>query len=208
VGALLLALASLSCGTRGTTAAKIPTPDLSGTMAVIGRFGSGHACPIGPGLVLTAGHIADPYPLYSSVPFQHYRFSDSRGNEGHLSPAGVMSDGDVAVMVPSLQLARWYDRAPAAPRPGDRLWLVEFDWGGEEEAYAEKPVPVRVVRVTAGNVVFRPTAASGSSGSCVLDAAGRLVAIQAWGREVKGSEVGVAVGVWGEWIPSVEKSAN
>lgn len=203
---ILLGLSLSGCASRGPALAEgvtVKPPDTSHVMSVLGRDPIGHACPAGKNLVLTAAHVMDPEPGNRERPFEHFRWSDEAGNSGFLIPiAGVLA-ADLAVMKSHEDLSFWYPRAAEAPKPGDHLWLVEYDWSGQEEAFAHKRVEVAVVRIVAGSIVFKPAGMPGSSGSCVLNAAGEIVGIQVWTVAVgwhRLQQVGVSVGVWGPWF--------
>lgn len=208
--ALLVVLALAFAGCASARPPVATAPDTSRTMALVGRFGVGHGCPVDPGFVLTASHVVDPHPFDQGAPRQVYRWSDEDGHEGYLEPASNGAGADLAAMTPVGEpLAHWYEIAETRPLPGDTLWLVAFDRSSQDRAFAAVAVPVVVVRVVAGHVVFKPAGTPGSSGSCLLDPSGRVVGINVWGVRVGAfmqSEVGVAVAVWGGWLrPEVRR---
>lgn len=203
VGAASTGCAAAGKGAISPIPAKALAPDTTHVMAVFGRFATAHACPVSADLVLTNAHVVDPAPDSDVVPLQWQRWSDDAGNSGWLKPIGTLQGSDLAGMRPSEPLKTWYERAEESPREGDRLWLVQYSWNSEDEAYKSDVLAVKVVRVVAGSVIYKPGVKPGSSGSCVLDANGHLVAINAWAKAVGSmgeKEVGIGVGVWGSWI--------
>jgi hypothetical protein len=58
-----------------------------------------------------------------------------------------------------------------------------------------------VIRVRNGHVIYFPPGVPGTSGSCVLNEAGEVVAINTFGRDLDDqSVVGGGVGVWGDLL--------
>ena len=167
----------------------------------MGRAAIAHACPIGPNEALTAAHVVDPRPYDKEVPLQPARWS-AKDVFGLLVPSWRLSDSDVAQGVSERPFPLWYEAAKEAPKVGDYLWLVNYSWDGKSKAFSEVPLKVKVTRVLAGHVVYEPSGDPGSSGSCVLNASGELVAINSAGMTVGfHEEVGIGVAVWGGWFP-------
>ena len=62
----------------------------------------------------------------------------------------------------------------------------------------EDVIEAKVVRIVALHVLFVPSGQPGSSGSCVVNEAGEVVAINEGGYTADdGGDAGLAVGVWG-----------
>lgn len=206
---LLTACASAPRATTGMTTAggkdriEGGRPDTSGILRFVGRFNLAHGCPVGD-VVLTAAHVIDPRPFEPDVPLLPYRYSDGAGNAGVVAPVSTERCADLGVMaVRPGSVVRPYPRAAAEPRPGDRVWYVGYDWSGKKRAFAEKVYHAEVIRVVAGHLVLDEAGDVGSSGSCVLNQAGEVVAINTWGRQVgMGDEVEGVVGIWGDWLGS------
>jgi hypothetical protein len=72
-----------------------------------------------------------------------------------------------------------------------------YRWDGEH-FFQPRIIRAKVLRVVAGHVVYEPGGQPGSSGSCVLNAQGQLVAINAFsGMDASsGAGVGVWEGIW------------
>lgn len=188
-------------------AALATAPEPAG-ITIVGRYGVGHACQVGPLVALTAAHVV----ARGSETFS-MRWSDHAGNAGRLeAPAGPASKReDLAVMVSDRPFARWYEVAKDAPKVGDIVTVTGFQWGGRGRVLLERVVVTRVARVVAGHLELRDGAKPGSSGSCVLNALGELVAINVGELPVDGSltmPAGWAVGVWGEWMAGVLEAAE
>jgi S1-C subfamily serine protease len=178
-------------------------PDTSGILRLGGRFTFAHACPI-EDLVLTSGHVVDARPFEPEVPLLPYRYSDGAGNAGVVAPLSTERCSDLAVMaVRPGQVVRPYLRASEAPQIGERVWYIGYDWSGKGKAFAEKVIDAKVIRIVAGHLILDEAGEVGSSGSCVLNQAGEVVAINSFGRQVGvGEEVEGVVGVWGPWLGS------
>lgn len=179
-------------------------PDTSGILRLMGRFGAAHACPLAADLILTNGHVVDPRPFDPDVPTLPYRYSDGAGNAGVVAPVSTERCADLAVMaVRPGGTVKPYPRASVAPEPGDHVWFIGYDWSSKNKAFAEKVIDAKVLRVVAGHLILDEAGDPGSSGSCVLNAKGEVVAINSFGKQVGvGEEVEGVVGVWGDWLES------
>jgi V8-like Glu-specific endopeptidase len=173
-------------------------PDTDAVLRLVGRFTSAHACPISEQLALTNAHVTDMRPFDQSVAALPLIWS-ALGHEGPLRPLAVYSMRDLALMESAVPFTRWYTIASAPPAPGDRLWTVGYEWRKRSEMFAPRAFTLTLLRVLSRNLIFTPETARGASGSCVLNARGEVVAINAWSLEAEDAgNVGVAVGVWGE----------
>jgi V8-like Glu-specific endopeptidase len=169
----------------------------------MGRFGGGHACPIEPRIALTNAHVVDPRPFDESVMPFGAAYSDGVGHAGFLIPirGRLETLRDLAAVEPltaGVVFADPFRVASEAPKPGDRVWVLGYSWKNRKSALDEDVIDAHVTRVVALHVEFYPSGEVGSSGSCVLNAAGEVVAINsgAWPTDDH-SKGGHAVGVWG-----------
>ena len=199
VALIFMAGFALWCGSA-RAAEKAPNTDA--ILRLAGRFSWAHACPLGPREALTNAHVVDLRP-FDDIATYPYVWGDAAGNAGFLKPvAGQLERGrDLAWVEPyGPDFPAWYERATEAPKPGDRVWLLGYSWKNRKSVLADDVIEARVTRVVAIHVVFIPSGKPGSSGSCVLNERGQVVAINegAFTAEDK-SDAGLAVGVWGKW---------
>lgn len=215
VALVVLATGALWCGAAPASWAGQPSIAeaalLRGSLRLIGRFSSAHACPVEPRVALTNGHVIDPRPFDLTVPLVPYAWSDGTGASGFLAP---LRDATGHVLESAIERGRDLARveplfpgdvfpnplplAQAPPMAGDRLWLLGYSWENRKRAMADDVIEARVTRVVALHVIFTPSGQPGSSGSCLVNDAGEVVAINEGGYETDAKEeAGLAVGVWG-----------
>jgi hypothetical protein len=197
---LLLAGVMLSGCSAKTVLVKEPEhPDTTGVLALMGKTAIAHACAIGPREALTAAHVMEPRPLEPSVPLVGSRWSAGTLS-GRAVPGYVWAEVDIVTLSSLDAFPKYYERVDSAPEPGETLWLVQYSWESADKAFADKVLEVTVKRVVAGHVIFDPSGEGGSSGSCLLNKVGKLVGINIAGKGVGfNEEVGIAVGLWGDW---------
>lgn len=178
-------------------------PDLTGTLQIIGRFGMAHACPIAPDIALTNSHVVDPRPFDPGVPVFPLRWSQvgNPATDTVLLPLNENRRDDLVIAGIRPSVDHFYVIAKEAPKPGDRLWWVAYDWRNKERAFSERLMSGRLVRIVAGHLIVNEETFPGSSGSCVLNDSGELVGIVSFGAGLNnGEEVAGFVGVYGNWI--------
>ena len=174
-------------------AATVQAPDLSGVLALFGQSTMAQACPIGPDKALTNAHVVGDY--------ERFMWS-ALGQQGPLgAPSTTVKDRfrDLAVVAPyKSTFPRAYLIASAAPEPGSKVWFAGFDFRRKRDAFAQRIFEATIIRVFNGHVVFAPAGVPGTSGSCVLNERGEVVAINMGAKETGDSNVvGMGVGVWG-----------
>lgn len=174
-------------------------PDTSRVLRLVGRWSVAHACPVWPDTILTAAHVIEARPLDLSVPIP-YRYQDYSGHWGVVVPTKAERCSDLGFMSVKGTELGWYVRSDKEPQAGEKVWLVGYDWSSKGKAFTEKLVEAKVVRVIAGHLLLDKSGEPGSSGSCVFNGRNEVVAINAAGLPIGGSEAGWVVGVWGEWI--------
>lgn len=188
-------------------ALSIPTPNLDGVLSLMGPRSMAHACPIGPNRALTNGHV---------IGHDWERFIWE--SDGHLGLLGAPSTTekdrfrDLGTVRPwgGQTFPRWYAVAKQPPQVGDRVYFRAYDFRRKKDAFAPVVVATTVVRVLNGHVIYSPAGTPGSSGSCVLNQAGEVVAINAAGMELGDKNVvGIAVGIWEPLLGlGIEEDAN
>ena len=174
----------------------VAPPDLSGVLSLIGQTSMAQACPIAPDRALTSAHVVGDYDRF---------IWSAQGQQGLLgAPSTTIKDRfrDLAVVAPYRgAFPRAYVLASAAPAPGARVWFAGFDFRRKRDAFAQRIFAAEVIRVFNGHVVYSPAGVPGTSGSCVLNVAGEVVAINMGGKDTNDNQmVGIAVGVWGELL--------
>lgn len=170
----------------------VTVPNLDGVLRLFSRDSLAHACPISATEALTNAHVANEYFVWSS-----------RGVSGTLAPGHDSSYRDLSWIKPEgeTQFPTWYPIATEAPVEGQRLWFVGYDWRDSGKAFGPRVFSVEVIRVIGGHVAYKPAGVPGSSGSCVLNEKGEVVAINKGGLDLEDkSRVGIAVGIWGPWL--------
>lgn len=177
----------------------ITPPDLTRVVQLVGRFSMAHACPVEPDRALTAAHVIDPRP-FESTPLYPFRWQ--QGEADGITIGGAVSlTTDLADLQPSRPFPKWYPLAKEAPKEGAHLWIRGYDFRKGKNAFAPRDWEVEVLRIVAGHVVFRPTVDFGTSGSCILNEEGEVVGVIAKGITMRNDEeVGMGVGVWGNWL--------
>lgn len=171
------------------------------TLRLIGRFNAGHACVLGPRFALTNAHVVDQRPFDQSVALSPFSWSDGDGHAGFLVPVSTERIRDLGTLQPLREadvFPHYLPVAAEAPKPGDRVYFLGYDWGSKKAAMGPDVVEARVTRIVALHVLFVPSGKPGSSGSCLVNEAGEVVAINEGGFDTDDGEAGISIGVWGD----------
>ena len=200
--AMVIGLATLTACAHAyvPTAVDPGAPNDAGILSLMGRFEDGHACAVSPTLALSCAHLPDVRPFDHDTGLYATRYEDGAGASGVLSPIYVTSSCDLAMY--SGEFNHYYVLAKAPPALGEHLRLMGYDWRDKRRAFGPRPISAKVLRVIAGHLILDtdPVTEPGSSGSCVLNDRDEIVAINCFGKQMKSLEqVGIVVGVWGEW---------
>ena len=201
IGALLALLAMVAAGDSQRV------PDTSKILSLSGRMSAAHGCPVAPWLVVSNAHVFDFVPTNTEFPLISYR-AESPSWSGEVKGIWTSWAADYALGAPSTDLPGFYPLAKEAPKPGERLWWIGYDWKNTRRAFERKVMSGEVVRDFAGSIVIDEKTFPGSSGSCVLNANGEAVGIIMGTMELDNSDVvTVAVGLWGPWFTFPDEEA-
>ena len=170
---------TVAAGCATVHQAPIQAPSLDGVTTVTGRMGVGHVCPFAPTLAFTAEHIsgwhspsdywknAARVPLITELdgdPVSVLEYRADRRRDLSL----------VKILTPGYTWPRVYKVAQDPPEPGDKIYLRGFD---VMEGFEVVDMEAKVLAVTHGVVYYSDSPGRGSSGSCVLNQDGEIVAI-------------------------------
>lgn len=164
------------------------------------RDGLGHACPINSTDALTADHVAVSREVVWG-PFSGFApyviWGDQLGNTGTAQWQWSDKRRDLSlirIVKDSPPFTAYLRRAKAAPRVGDNVFVVGFKWGKGVGDWTNES---KVSGVQAGMLIYETSPGPGSSGSCVLNEAGEVVAINVWTISGEGAGL-LVVGEWAE----------
>lgn len=173
-------------------------PDLTGILKLTNGTNLAHACPTSMDRALTNRHVVRGGTKWI------WGLGDGEEFHGLAEIEGTADEfRDMAIVKPTTvtRFPRWYPIAVAAPKIGDHVWFLGYDFKNEDRAFGPKPFKGTVTRLYNGHLVFKSAGQPGSSGSCILNDQGETVAINQGGRETENTgEVGLGVGVWGDWL--------
>lgn len=199
---LSLLLTSVSC----LASPKTPEPDTSGILDLVGRLGMAHACPVGPRVAYTNAHVLD-INAFNPIDLQPYVWS-AKGTLGFLD---VTLGPQAVFLYPGLDLGHflsdvpfpmYYPIAKKHPEIGEELFLVNLDWSDKKHAGKQELVKVKVLWAISAHIILDKPGAPGSSGGCILNSSGEVVAINSWGKELDNhEEIGIGIGIWGTVPP-------
>lgn len=171
---------------------------MTGVLRMTTRYGLAHGCPVSATLALTAGHVLDPRPFDPTVPMIGAQWTTPFGGKGLAHPLGVSTFRDLAKIAGEFTV--WFPIAKTAPEPGLPVYALGYDYRDPKRAFASVTYKLEVARLVGGLVVMKDAdPRPGSSGGCVVNAAGELVGIidGGWSMDNLGRVI-TAVGVWGE----------
>jgi V8-like Glu-specific endopeptidase len=176
-----------------------PVPDTTKVIALSGRFSMAQACPVSPYLALTAGHVVDPSPFNMGVSLLPY-MGQSAVWQGIIQGLRTYWTMDLAWAFPDTDFPSWYELG-SEPKAGERLWWVGYDWRNAKRGFERRLFSGEVTRSVAGTLFIDAETYPGSSGSCVLNAEGKVVGIISAVTGMESQEpVVMVVGVWAPWF--------
>ena len=150
-------------------------------------------CPVSPTLALTARHTAVLTPASWGYPGSFYG--------GTLVLEWVDTRRDLGAMRigrgPAFR--RWYEVAKTPPGIGDKVFIQGYNRGKDFTSFW---METTLVYAYAGTLAWGKSPGKGSSGSCVLNKRGEVVAINTASYETdKGETHGSGVLIFGPWVP-------
>ena len=169
--------------------------DTSGVTAIFGRFSTGHGCPVSPDTMYTAAHVVAPAPF---TDFGHtpIRWS-AKGVAGIAYVMEMDPSADIALLKSVQAFPKWYKIAEEPPKLEEQVAMVGYDFSKPSKAFMDKFFLFKVTWIVAGHVIYDGTAGPGSSGSCVLNEAGEVVAINVGYINMNNMrQAGMGVGLW------------
>lgn len=173
------------------------TPDLSGMLKLTSGDSIAHACPIAMDKALTNQHVMSGASRFI------WGVSDGEEFHGLVEVDRSEDFRDLTYIRPVTvtRFPKWYSIAKAAPKIGDKVFFMGYDWSKQKNAFGPYEFDAKVTRILNGQLVFEPAGKPGSSGSCILNEAGEVVAINQGGKATEDEKLsGIGVGVWGDWL--------
>ncbi len=215
VAALLLPIMML-LGGGGEKKVDPKWEKVGGIVRLQGRWAGGHACPVSPTLALSNAHMVDfrePSTVLDSettLPTHPiiYRFESLDGQSSGVVKAEAISiSADLSFL--SGQFKRFYPIAAICPGEGDRLLNLAYTLDDKKGTLRPRLIESKALVSVAGKIEYDNSGSFGSSGSCVLNEAGEVVAINSQVLMFKNSGSdkvqdlhGQGVLVCGEWKPA------
>jgi len=201
LGPILLLGLILGCSSRGTVVqpAEPEKEFLSLSLALIGRFGLAHACPV-DGLIITAAHVAVNRDMFGNETPNSYPWEQGDKN-GFLTGYAPLASRDMAQLLPdSESLPLMASRAVLGPSQGEAIYWQQFNM--DSNPMRQEIQRGRVTDVGPGHFAFEPEPKNGASGGCVFNELGDVLGVVVWGLgENFASRDGVAVTLSGKWWP-------
>lgn len=167
-------------------------------MSLIGRYGLGHACPVG-GVILTAAHVAMDDDGGAERP---KFFAYGMGNQkGYLSTAWAAQSRDIALLKVDAGDDPVMNRlSKSPPEVGSEARWQEYVMSGDVLSLRKRKGKI-VADPIAGHFTFDPSPVPGASGSCVFNERNEVIGIVVWQLGENLSAKGVGVDITGFWWP-------
>ena len=192
----------------GTSAAISGDSELNmdDVIQVVGKYATGHACPLSPDTALTAAHIVDIRWMDPDFNLVATRISNRNGKEGVMLPAGVNSEVDLGWV--KIGPGEWpfYEIAETAPAIGEKIYWVEYNLKKKKKAFQPHSREAKVINNVAGHLFTDGAPTGGASGGCAFNADGKVVAIVVAGwniGSVRNTNVGMFSSIYGYWLPEL-----
>ena len=200
LGSVVLLGLILGCSSRGVVIQPAPEPEqLSLSLALIGRFGLAHACPV-DGLIVTAAHVAVHRDMFGNETTNSYLWEQGEKN-GFLAGYAPLASRDLAQLLSDGEsLPLMASRADSGPSSGESVYWQQFNMSSSP--MRQEIQRGRVTDLGPGHFAFEPEPEDGASGGCVFNEAGGVLGIVVWSLgDNPLSRDGVAVTLTGQWWP-------
>ncbi|HLC23986.1 MAG TPA: serine protease [Dehalococcoidia bacterium] len=201
LGPILLLGLILGCSSRAVVVqpAEQGRESLSLSLALIGRFGLAHSCPV-DGLVLTAAHVAVHRDMFGNETPNSYLWEQGPIN-GLLTGYVPLASRDLAQLLPdSESLPPMASRADSGPSQGESVYWQQFNM--VSDPMRQEIQRGRVTDIGPGHFAFEPEPKDGASGGCIFNETGEVLGIVVWSLGDNSlSRDGVAVTLTGQWWP-------
>lgn len=181
---------------------KSSVPNAGHIVSLMGRFSVAHGCPVGPRRIITNAHVVDPEPFDRDAPALPQRYENAE-TQGVFTPDWISASTDLAAGTTSNEIPYYYTVASHGPQVGEDVWWIGYSWQNRRRIFERILFTGEVSRVVAGSIVIDAETPQGSSGSCILNAAGEVYGVMAWSMKTadETESAAIGVGVWGEWAP-------
>lgn len=197
IAATLSGCALAQAGAMSAQPARAPEIT-SGVLQLISARALGHGCPVTETLLLTARHMATAQRLSGPPEPVDVTWSDADGYSGSAVTVAIDARRDLALMRADRAFRRWYPPAATAPEIGETVVIVGYDY---RDRLHRQIVRAEIVNLIATHLVLSQPGQPGFSGSCVIDTAGRAVGIFVAAVGPDSARHGLAVAIYGEWMP-------
>lgn len=175
-----------------------PIPTVAGQDRVVSfwlKESIGHGCPVSATEALTAEHVVTT-PIDGGFRTSLAIWGDGLGNTGTVTWKWSDIRRDIS-MVETVKgtspFNGYFHVAKSEPQPGDAVYIVGFNYKNRIEDYLVK---AKVLGSQAGVLIYDSTPGPGSSGSCVLNSHGEVVAI----NSAMINDRGLGLLVTGDWL--------
>lgn len=175
-------------------------PDTSKIIRLVGTSQIAHGCPISKDIALTNRHVI-VRESSSGPSWLYYTWSTPDGAIGVIEPQVADTFRDLAWIKSAEEFRGFYSVASEAPKVEEEIYFMSYDFTSDKKAFGARVIKAKVVRILGAHLIYSPAGPGGSSGSCVLNSKGEVVAINSAGKDVGyKEEVGIGVGVWGNLL--------
>jgi hypothetical protein len=195
-------LTALTCGALLILAPQ-PTPAKADpgpyTFAIISPWGFAHGCAVN-GATVTNRHVVDPVgKIGSEPPVMFFRYEVPGSHVGIGKGVAISPASDLAEVVLNRPPKDYAILAPA-PKIGDRLTWVEYDFRKTKDILKPRVRTARITHEVAGHLILDKAPTPGASGGCAyLDDRTVVGIIMAYVPAKDGDPAGMVLSLYGDW---------